>query len=193
MPFAVTILYGSYRRDRQGIRAVRFVEAQLKARGHTVTLLDAMALELPMLDRMYKEHPKGSAPPVLEKMAETIRASDGFVVVTGEYNQGVPPGLKNMLDHFLEEWFWRPSAIVSYSQGSFAGVRAAILLRITLAELGMPAISSTLPVPQVQKAFDEAGVPADPEAWARRSKKFLSEFDWHMAALKAQREKGVPY
>ena len=193
MSFAVTVLYGSYRRDRQGIRAVRFIEEQLRARGDTPTLLDAMALNLPMLDRMYKEHPKGSAPPVLEKMAETIRAADGFVVVTGEYNQDIPPGLKNMLDHFLEEWFWRPSAIVSYSQGSFAGVRAAILLRITLAELGTPAISSTLPVPQVQKAFDEQGKPADPEAWARRSRKFLDEFEWHMAALKAQRAQGVPY
>ena len=193
MPFAVTVLYGSYRCDRQGIRAVRFIEEQLKARGHTPTLLDAMELNLPLLDRMYKEHPKGGAPPVLERMADTIRAADGFVVVTGEYNQGIPPGLKNMLDHFLEEWFWRPSAIVSYSQGAFAGVRAAILLRITLAELGMPAISSTLPVPQVHKAFNEAGVPADPEAWARRSKKFLDEFDWHMAALQAQRAKGVPY
>ena len=27
--------------------------------------------------------------------------------------------LKNLLDHFLEEYFWRPSAIVSYSAGRF--------------------------------------------------------------------------
>ena len=43
--------------------------------------------------------------------------ADGFVFVTGEYNWGVQPGLKNLTDHFLEEWFWRPAAIVSYSAG----------------------------------------------------------------------------
>lgn len=193
MSFAVTLLYGSHRRDRQGIRAVRFLEDRLRARGHVPTLLDAQELNLPILDRMYKEFPAGSAPPALERMAAILRAADGFLVVTGEYNQGIPPGLKNMLDHFLEEWFWRPSAIVSYSQGSFAGVRAAILLRITLAELGMAAIPSTLPIPQVHNAFDEQGVPADPETWERRTRKFLDEFDWHMAAQQAQRAKGVPY
>jgi NAD(P)H-dependent FMN reductase len=40
------------------------------------------------------------------------------------------------LDHFLEEYFWRPSAIVCYSAGQFGGVRAAMQLRMTLAELG---------------------------------------------------------
>src|SRR3546814_8386857 len=77
-----------------------------------------------MLDRMYKEYPKGEAPAAMEELAGKIRAADGFLFVTGEYNWGPQPGLKNLTDHFLEEWFWRPAAIACYSAGSFAGVRA---------------------------------------------------------------------
>src|ERR671927_444540 len=71
--------------------------------------------------------------------------------------RGNEPGLKNLLDHFLEEYFWRPSAIVCYSAGAYGGVRAAMQLRMTLAELGMPSIPSLFPVPQVQDAFDASG------------------------------------
>jgi NAD(P)H-dependent FMN reductase len=192
MTYAITVLYGSVRRDRQGIRAARFVEQQIESRGHTPTLIDALAVELPLLDRMYKEYDAGQAPANLESMARVLKASDGFIVVSGEYNHGIPPALKNMLDHFLEEWFWRPSAIASYSQGSYGGVRAAMQLRMTLAELGMPSISPLLAVPRVDKAFAEDGTPTD-DAWLRRAAKFLDEFEWHVAAQKAQRALGTPY
>jgi len=42
-----------------------------------------------MLDRMYKEHPRGEAPEPLERLAHKIRDADGFVFVVGEYNWGV--------------------------------------------------------------------------------------------------------
>ena len=46
------------------------------------------------------------------------RSADAFVVVSGEYNHSISPALSNLLDHFLEEYFWRPSAIVCYSAGA---------------------------------------------------------------------------
>jgi NAD(P)H-dependent FMN reductase len=114
------------------------------------------------------------------------------VIVSGEYNHGIPPALKNMLDHFLEEYFWRPSAIVSYSAGGFGGVRAAMQLRMTLGELGMPSIPSIFAVPKVGQAFDEAGAPAD-EGFSKRFDKFVRELEWYAEALKAKREGGTPY
>jgi NAD(P)H-dependent FMN reductase len=89
-----------------------------------------------------------AASPVLEELAQLYRGADGFVIVAGEYNQGIRPGLGNLLDHFLEEYFFRPSAIACYSAGAFGGVRAAMALRMTLAELGMPSIPSILPMPR---------------------------------------------
>ena len=85
-----------------------------------------------MLEKMNKEYEKGQAPEILERLATRIRAADAFIIVSGEYNHSIPPALSNLLDHFLEEYFWRPSAIVCYSAGAFGGVRAAMQLRDAL-------------------------------------------------------------
>ena len=117
------VLYGSYRSDRAGIRLVDYVVRRFAERGDEPELIDAKAIGLPIIDRMYKEYPKGEAPDAMAVLAEKIRAADGFIFVVGEYNWGVQPGLKNLTDHFLEEWFWRPAAIVSYSAGRLSGER----------------------------------------------------------------------
>ena len=53
----ILVFYGSYRSDRTGIRLAEFVVDRLQQRGDDVELIDAKAINLPMLDRMYKEHP----------------------------------------------------------------------------------------------------------------------------------------
>ena len=69
MELKLVVLVGSVRSDRQGIKAARFVDRSMKARGHDVTVVDPVELKLPLLDRMYKEHEKGKAPAVLERLA----------------------------------------------------------------------------------------------------------------------------
>lgn len=189
----LSLIFGSVRSDRRGIRAVRYLERALSERGHAVTTVDPVDYPLPLLDKMYKEYPQGLAPQPLERLAEIYRTADAFVIVTGEYNHSMPPALMNLLDHFLEEYFWRPSAIVSYSAGMFGGVRAAVQLRAPLCEMGMPSIPSLLPIPRVQAAFDEAGVPADPDGMARRFNRFATELEWYAEALREHRKRGVPY
>ncbi len=183
----LAIFHGSVRRDRQGIRAVRFIEGRCRERGHDVAVVDPLEYRLPLLDRMYKEYKQGEAPELLEKLAGIVRVADAYIVVTAEYNHLPPPGLTNLLDHFLEEYFWKPSAIVSYSAGSFGGVRAAVALREMVAEMGMSAIPSTLPVPRVHDAFDEDGNPKDPSAWEKRTGRFLAELEWYATALRDAR------
>ena len=78
MPLHIAILYGSVREARAGIRVVRFLDAALRRRGHATSVVDAMEQRLPLLDRMYKEYERGSAPPVLEKLGETYRRTDAF-------------------------------------------------------------------------------------------------------------------
>src|SRR6202161_4231897 len=153
----ILVFYGSYRSDRMGIRLAYFLVERLRRRGDHVEVIDAKAVNLPMLDRMYKEYPKGNAPPALEELAAKIRDADGFVFVTGEYNWGMQPGLKNLTDHFLEEWFWRPAAIVSYSAGRLSGARANFLWHGTLSEMGMVVISSTLTVGPISHTLSASG------------------------------------
>jgi NAD(P)H-dependent FMN reductase len=188
----VPVILGSVRQDRQGIRAALLLTEALTARGHEPVLVDPLEVALPLLDRMYKEHPKGAAPEPLEELATLYRRADGFIIVSAEYNNGIPPALKNLLDHFLEEYFWRPSGIVSYSAGQFGGVRAAMQLRMTLAELGMPSIPSIFPIPRIAQNLTPEGKPqAD---WITRSlDRFLDEFVWYAEALRVKRATGTPY
>ena len=51
----ILIFYGSYRRDRQGIKLADHLVSAFAARGAEAELIDAKALDLPLLDRMYKE------------------------------------------------------------------------------------------------------------------------------------------
>src|SRR3954452_23940224 len=155
----ILVFYGSYRSDRLWIRLANFITQGFRARGDDVELIDAKAVDLPMLDRMYKEYPKGQAPERLETLAGKIRSADGFVFITGEYNWGMQPGLKNLTDHFLEEWFWRPAAIASYSAGRFSGARAALAWHGTLSEMGMVVISSSLAVGGIAQTLSENGEP----------------------------------
>jgi NAD(P)H-dependent FMN reductase len=191
-PLKVAVLLGSVRSDRMATRAGRFVEAALGAHGHEPVLVDPLELGLPLLDRMYKEHPKGEVPAPLEQLATLYRQVDGFVILSGEYNNGIPPALKNLLDYFLEEYFWRPSAIVCYSAGQFGGVRAAMQLRMVLAELGMPSIPSLLPIPKIAKQLDETGAP-QAEWLSKSADRFLQEFAWYARALQRARTEGTPY
>ena len=62
MQLKYAVLLGSVRRDRMGIRAARLLLDALAFRGHAATLVDPIELKLPLLDRMYKEYPKGEAP-----------------------------------------------------------------------------------------------------------------------------------
>src|SRR5205807_10555957 len=113
-----------------------------------------------------------------------IKPADAYVIVSAEYNHSIPPALSNLLDHFLEEYFFKPSAIVCYSAGPFGGVRAAMQLRAMLPELGMSSIPSILPFPMAQDLLDEDGKPADPARADRNAAKFLSELEWYASALR---------
>lgn len=192
MPLNIPVVVGSVRSERVGIRPARYLVAALQARGHQPILVDPVEFPLPLLDKMYKEYPAGQAPPVLERLAQIIRPADAYVIVSGEYNHSVPPALSNLLDHFLEEYFFKPSAIVCYSPGAFGGVRAAMQLRAMLAEMGMPSISSLLPFPKVHELFDEAGKPTSDRVESS-TRRFLDELEWYANAFKEARAKGTPY
>lgn len=190
----VLVFYGSYRSDRMGVRLADYVVAGLTARGTDAEMVDAKAVDLPMLDRMYKEYPKGAAPAPMEALAEKIRNADAFVFVTGEYNWGPQPGLKNLTDHFLEEWFWRPAAIASYSAGRFSGVRSGTVWHSILSEMGMVVISSTLAVGPIAQTLDPNGSPIGSagDALKRSFPRFADDLAWWTEAAREQRARKPP-
>jgi NAD(P)H-dependent FMN reductase len=194
MSHRILVFYGSYRSDRMGIRLAEFLVDRLRRRGDAVELIDAKAVNLPMLDRMYKEYPPGGAPEQLQELASKIRDADGFVFVTGEYNWGVQPGLKNLTDYFLEEWFWHPAAIASYSGGRLSGARAAAAWLGTLSEMGMLVVSSTVAVGLIAQTLAADGVPMGEggKALEEAFPRFADDLMWWVEAARMQRERKKP-
>ena len=105
------------------------------------------------------EHP--APPEIVTRLQQQVRDSDGVVIITPEYNHGVPGGLKNLID-----WMSRgkpphafdgvPVAIAGASDGMIGTARCQLALRNTMAALNAP----VLPFPQFQlsnckERFDE--------------------------------------
>ena len=94
--------------------------ARLGARLQPLSLAE---LALPFLDE--EEHPSSGIyrRPHTKRWSELVDAVDGFIVVTPEYNYGMPAPLKNALDYLGREWAWKPMGFISYGNTS-AGTRS---------------------------------------------------------------------
>jgi NAD(P)H-dependent FMN reductase len=190
MSLSLLVFYGSYRENRAGIRLATYAINQLGARGHAAELVDARAVGLPMLDQRYVDYGPGAAPANMEALAEKLRRADGYVFVAGEYNWGMQPGLKNLIDHYgNRELERRPAAILSYSAGRMAGARSSSIWHATLSSLGMAVVPSTVAVGSITASLDEAGMPiGDGGAALERSfPAFMDELQWWGEAAKARR------
>lgn len=102
--------------------------------------------------------------------------------------------MKNLTDHFLEEWAWRPAAIASYSAGRFAGTRAGLAWHGTLSEMGMVVVSSTLAVGGIGGAIDHDGNPSGDggAALTRAFPRFADDLAWWTEAARSQRARRDP-
>lgn len=96
-------------------------------------LVDVADYDLPLLDEPLPPAMGRYSKPHTKRWAGTISGFDGFVVVTPEYNHGIPGALKNAIDFLFAEWNNKAAAFVGY--GSAGGVRAVEHLRTVMAEL----------------------------------------------------------
>ena len=156
--------------------------------------LDPEVLNLPLLKKpihFYKE--RTDAPKVLQDTVKVIEEADAFVVITAEYNHCMPPALTNLMDHFpIKAYKYRPTGIVSYSAGSFGGVRAGIQARILMGELGSPTVGATLPIPVIQNALSPEGDVLNDRVDSNADK-VIGDLSWYAEALKKHRDAvGLP-
>jgi len=189
MSLKISVIYGSTRDGRQGIKFAKYIMRELISRGNKAILIDPMDINIETLTKRYMDYDKGSAPSSLEEMHQELNTSDAFVIVSAEYNHFMPPALVNVLNHFHSEYQRKPSAITTYSVSPFGGVRVSTPLRAFLTQLGMPPIPAMLHAPFVNKNFNEDGerVSADTEERNKEFIKFSEELEWYANALKVAR------
>lgn len=126
--------------------------------GHEVELIDALDYPLGAVFKPHFSYAKSKAPSALDKLAEKIESSDGFIMISPEYNHSMSPALANLLNHFGSSLFsYKPSAIVTYSAGQWGGMRAAVGMRTYLSELGCLPVSAMIHVPKAQEIFAADG------------------------------------
>ncbi|MFC7537340.1 NADPH-dependent FMN reductase [Sphingomonas sp. GCM10030256] len=97
--------------------------------------------DLPLYNQDYDNSP--DEPESYARFRERIRAADGILFCTPEYNRSVPGALKNAVDvgsrpYGSSVWNGKPAAIVSASPGSIGGFGANHQLRQACVFLNMP-------------------------------------------------------
>ncbi|OQR91116.1 NADPH-dependent FMN reductase [Achlya hypogyna] len=197
MPLTISVIVGSIRPGRQGIGAAKHIEAALLAQGINVHLIDPLELNIPLFGQRFDYIPEAERSPELKLVHEKFTESDGFVIVTPEYNHAYSPVISSLLNYFYHsEFYYKVAGIASYSMGPFGGVRAAIQLRAYLGELGLVSIPKILPYPIIQTLLNADGTVQDGAAGAGQladtSAKFVSELLWYTKNLKAARAAGTP-
>jgi len=119
----VCVVLGSVREGRLGLRVARLLVSRLTSLGAEATLLDPLEVNPPLLQQpLHFMKDQSAAPQWMHDTHKIIQESDGFLIVTPEYNCSLPPALTNLLDHFPPASFrHKPASIVAYSMGPFGG------------------------------------------------------------------------
>ncbi len=141
-------------------------------------IIDLAELNFPIFEERLRLMPNPE--PAVLAFAEQIKAAEGIIIVTPEYNGGYPASLKNVIDLLYAEWKRKPIAICTVSEGMFAGSQVITSLQFTLWKIGALTVPAMFPVATVEKTFDEKGQPSDPELTNKRATSFINELVYWM-------------
>ena len=135
-PYKIAIVVGSLRHDSINRKVARSLCAFAGDR------LNCGIVEIGDLP-LYNQEYDANSPAQYARFRDEIRAADGILFVTPEYNRGVPGVLKNAIDvgsrpYGHSVWNRMPAAIVSASPGGIGGFGANHQLRQACVFLNMP-------------------------------------------------------
>ncbi len=160
-------LAGSARDASLSKKVAKAAAAKAAAMGANVTFIDLRDFEMPLYDGDLEE--AEGMPENAKKLKAMFVQSDGYFIVTPEYNGFFSPLIKNTID-----WMSRPddagignpyqgkvAGIAGSSPGAMGGVRAVPHLRTLLSGLGVHVVPTQVAVGFAAKAIDENGEFAD--------------------------------
>ena len=183
----IAIIYGSTRKNRLGMRFVKYIFNQIKKKNHSPFIVDPIKNKFPILDKRYIDYKKNEAPKSIIEVQKILKKSDAFILVSAEYNHMPPPALINILNFFYAEYDRKASCVCTYSTGDFAGIRVQTPLRAMLSQLGCPPIKHGMFQARVNDFFNIHGIPLEPEDAEKRFNLFFDELLWYADALKKNR------
>lgn len=182
MPHLV-IISSSVRTGRKSHRVALYFKNYLETNNMaTAEILDLMEYNFPLFDErlQYQKNPTTEA----LDFAEKIKAAEGVIIVTPEYNGGYPASLKNATDLLYGEWHRKPVAIATVSDGPFGGTQVITSLQFSLWKIRAWTVPAMFPVTKVQDSFSEDGTPVEKTAVDKRAAIFINELLWCIEAKK---------
>jgi chromate reductase len=165
--YQIAVVVGSLRRDSYNRK---LADAMTKLGSSDLTFKSVRIDDLPLYNQ---DDDSNQAAPV-KRLKSEIKASQGVLFVTPEYNRSVPGVLKNALDHASRPygqnaWDKKPAGVIGCSIGAIGTAIAQQHLRNSLAYLNMP----TLGQPEVFLKVDDDFFDAQGGIANAESKKFL--------------------
>lgn len=147
---------GSLRKDSINVKLTHALMARAKAVGAKARALDLGSYDLPMF------HGDLSAPAAVSALKADMRACDGLIMVTPEYNGSLPPLLKNAIDwvsvtgteQFLEPVY----GIAACTPGPMSGIMVLRQLNYILTRVGADVVPAQVGTGLASKAFDAEGL-----------------------------------
>ena len=157
--YKLKIISSTVRPSRKGPLVAHWITEL--ARQHCrfeVELLDLGEINLPLMNEAVHPIMKQYEHEHSQQWSAKINEADAFIFVTAEYDYGYPASLKNALEYLVHEWAYKPSGIVSYSAGPYAGVRAVISLKADLINFRNVALFEGVNIPLIDQLINEDGV-----------------------------------
>ena len=155
----LVLMGGSLRPGSLNARLLRHLARELESRGFQPLVFTGEALRLPL----FEEGLVPSAP--ITALHEALQGAQGLVIVSPEYNAGIPGHLKNAVDWVstLQPSPWPGLAVLlcAASPGAFGGARGVLAWRASLANLGALALPEAITVPHADQQLDANGAPTD--------------------------------
>jgi NAD(P)H-dependent FMN reductase len=171
---AIVIISPSIRHGRKSHRVALWFKRYLEENSlASAEVLDLALYNFPLFEERLKYQEKPL--PEAVEFARKVRAADGVIIISPEYNGGYPASLKNVIDLLTDEWRHKPVAISGVSDGPFGGTQVITSLQFTLWKMGAITVPALFPVPRVMEAFSEEGIPSDREATDKRTARFTGE------------------
>lgn len=155
----LVLMGGSLRPASFNTRLLGHVARTLERRGHEVSVFAGEALRLPLY--LDGEAPTAGA----QALHAALVKAQGLVIVSPEYNAGIPGHLKNAVDWLStmkpSPWAGLPVLLCAASPGAFGGARGLMAWRATLANMGALALPEAITVPHADQQLDAEGAPTD--------------------------------
>jgi NAD(P)H-dependent FMN reductase len=158
--FAGSLRTGSFNKKLLAIA----VEAA-RAAGAEVTVVDLRELALPLFDQDLED--ASGLPEGAKKLKALLRASDGFLIASPEYNSSITGVLKNAIDWAsraetddeppLVAYKGKVAALCSASPGALGGLRGLVTLRSILGNIGVLVLPDQVSISTAHEAFDDSG------------------------------------